>query len=116
MAVCNCCGNGWEFFGSCQDGRGADGRTSLVESKLVRIDDAKPVEAEISHRPGSSADIEGVPRRDKHDAQPIQWGGRSHKKLMYSKTRAVSLDRTKNRGAKINITRGQELAQAPLVE
>ena len=64
-------GEGGEFLGFLEQGRGADGGAGFAEGDVVGGDDAEAREAEVGHGAGGGADVERVARRDEDDTQIV---------------------------------------------
>lgn len=73
-AVLNSFGHGPEFFGASEQRIGANGRTCLAKSQLVRVYDPKMEETKVAHSAGGGADVEWVSRCDKNKAQAVGIG------------------------------------------
>jgi len=70
-AILDSLSNGLEFFGPGKQRCSANRRTRLAESQFIRIYHAEMEKAEITHGAGGGADVEGVARRYKNDAQEV---------------------------------------------
>jgi len=70
-AILDSLSDGLEFFGLGQQWRSANRGTRLAESQFIRIHHTEMEKAEIAHGAGGGADVEGVARRCKNDAQAV---------------------------------------------
>jgi len=63
---------GLELLGASEQRRGADRGARFAKSQLIGIHHTKMEEAEVAHRPGGGADVEGIAGADKYDAQTAE--------------------------------------------
>ena len=74
-----------ELFGPGEQRRGADRGTRFAKSQLIGIHNTKMGEAEVAHRPGGGADVEGIARTDEYDAQAVEFGLGRQGRRVYSR-------------------------------
>ena len=78
-------GDGLELLGASEQRCGADCGTRFAKSQLIGIYHTKMEEAEVAHRPGGGADVEGIAGTDKYDAQAVEFALGRQGRRVYSR-------------------------------
>ena len=84
-AVCDGFAERLELFCPGEQRRGADRGTRLAECQLIGVHHTEMEESEVAHRPGAGADVEGIARTDKYDAQAVEFGLGRQGRRVYSR-------------------------------
>ena len=74
-----------ELFGTGEQRRGADSGTRLAKSQFIRVHHAKMEESEVAHGAGGGADVEGIARTNKDDAQAVEFRVGRQGRRVYSR-------------------------------